>query len=58
MEQVNHLPEKIKRREIPSFEKIKSCSAGNQGRFANSVIDEIILDFMIWIAKKEFESGK
>jgi hypothetical protein len=22
--------------------------AGNQGRFSNSVIDEIILDFMIW----------
>jgi hypothetical protein len=33
-------------------------SAGNQGRFSNSLIDEIVLEFMIWIAKKEFKSAK
>lgn len=41
MAQVNHLPEKC-----------KSRSAGNQGRFSNPVIDEIILDFMIWEVEK------
>jgi hypothetical protein len=48
MEEVNNLPENSRRREIPPPEKFKSRSAGNQGRFSNSVIDEIVLDFMIW----------
>ena len=33
-----------------------STSAGNQGRFSNSVIDEIVLKLMIYIAKKDLDS--
>ena len=57
MEQVNNLSENNRRREIPHLEKFKSCSAGNQGRFSNSVIDEILLEFMICIAQKELDSN-
>ncbi|HOT47114.1 MAG TPA: hypothetical protein PLC28_19730 [Spirochaetota bacterium] len=48
MEQVNNMPENNKRREIPHPEKFNSRSAGNQGRFSISVIDGIIINFMIW----------
>jgi hypothetical protein len=33
-------------------------SAGNQGRFSNSVIDETVLEFMIREEKKGLESGR
>jgi len=46
MYQVNHPPENNKRREIPPLVIFKSCSAGNQGRFSNSVIDEIVPQFI------------
>jgi hypothetical protein len=47
------------REEITSINKVDvsesskmSTSAGNQGRFSNSVIDEILLEFMIWDLEK------
>jgi len=49
MAQVNKLPENSRRREIPP---LGIWSAGNQGRFSNSMIDEIVLEFMIREEKK------